>query len=201
MKNLLALVTFKVLFSFVALAALGTEIIVLVERDAFTAANFFSFFTVLSNLFAAIVLLVAAGARLQGKKPQLLEYVRGAATLYMATTGIVFALLLSGLEGVQFTVVPWTNIVLHYVMPIVLVVDWLWDQPTKAIPFKKAVWWIALPVAYVVYSLIRGVLVDWYPYPFLNPDNGGYLSVAVITLVIALGGVGAAWLLTLRRSR
>ena len=44
------------------------------------------------------------------------------------------------------------------------------------------------PALYLVYTLIRGTRVDWYPYPFLDPDAaGGTPGVAVSCVGIALG--------------
>jgi len=47
--------------------------------------------------------------------------------------------------------------------------------------------------------LIRGAIVGWYPYPFLNPENvGGYSGVAAYIIGIMVVFVVASWsLLTL----
>jgi hypothetical protein len=47
-------------------------------------------------------------------------------------------------------------------------------------------YWLAFPVVFAVYSLIRGPIVQWYPYPFLDPRAHGYLHVAAECFVIAL---------------
>jgi hypothetical protein len=47
---------------------------------------------------------------------------------------------------------------------------------------------LVYPLAYCAYSLLRGPQVDWYPYPFLDPDEaGGYGAVALYGLRIAVG--------------
>ena len=50
-------------------------------------------------------------------------------------------------------------------------------------------WWIAaFPIAWVVYTMIRGAVVDWYPYPFLDPavePGVGLGGVAVYVIAIA----------------
>jgi hypothetical protein len=53
-----------------------------------------------------------------------------------------------------------------------------------------------VPAAYLVVTLIRGPLVDWYPYPFLNPDEtAGYLGVAAYSaLILAIFLLGATFL-------
>ncbi len=96
------------------------------------AANFFSFFTIQSNLFAAVVLIVVAARAAAPRSPRL-DVIRGAATLYLLITGVVFALLLSNIpEDLQLTL-PWVDTVLHQVAPILIVLDWLVDPPRSRI--------------------------------------------------------------------
>lgn len=164
-----------------------------------SVANFFSFFTIQSNVIAgAVLLVVGVGSLLNAKANRQFAFIRGAATLYMVITGIVFALLLSGLtERLQLTV-PWVNMVLHYLIPVVMLVDWLLFPPTFKFTFRDTVLWLAFPLGYLVYTLIRGPLVNWYPYPFLDVSQSGWLHVIIVSIMIAFGAAGLAWLLTLR---
>jgi hypothetical protein len=186
-KNYLA--TYRTLFALLGFSAIVTEIAVLTERGVFAPENFFSFFTIESNILAVVSLLLGglfAFAKIKSRK---LDFFRGAVTLYMVVTGIVFAVLLSGLENAQLTAVPWDNIVLHYIMPIVIALDWFMDPPKKRFTMKKAMLWLAFPIAYLGYSLIRGPIVEWYPYPFLDPTNGGYGQIAITSVAIAVLGI------------
>ena len=194
-KNKKFLLAYKLIFGLLGLSALATEIVVLVNRGSFVAANFFSFFTVESNLFAAVLLFLSAVAVATKRHIPHLGVLRGAATLYMVTTGIVFSVLLSGLDSDVLTAVPWDNTVLHYIMPIALLVDWLIDPPTARIAFKTALLWLAYPLCYVVYCLVRGSAVGWYPYPFLSPAHHGYMGVAITSVGIAAVVVILSWLL------
>jgi hypothetical protein len=159
-------------------------------------ANFFSFFTIESNILAAILLLMLGILGLKGGR-QKSDLLRGAVTLCMTMTGIIYVLLLSGSPNLQLTL-PWVNMVLHYIMPVAILIDWLVSPPTKAISYKKALIWITFPIAYVLYSFIRGAFINWYPYPFLNPIQNGWPYVIVMSLVIAVGVFALTWLLTLR---
>jgi hypothetical protein len=49
--------------------------------------------------------------------------------------------------------------------------------------------WLIFPLAWLAFTLIRGAVDDWYPYPFLDPNNGGYRSVAYHVIVILAGFV------------
>lgn len=187
---------YKLVFGLLGFSAIVTEIATLVSEGAFQPANFFSFFTIQSNIIAAAVLLIGALYVFAGKNSKRFDYIRGAATFYIAVTGIVFAFLLSGLQDARLTAVPWDNIVLHYLIPIMMVVDWLIDPPKQRISFSRALVWISYPIAYLVYSLIRGAIVGWYPYPFLNPDNGGYATVLLLSLIITVFGVLGIFVIT-----
>ena len=190
------LISYKTFFALLGFSAIVTEIATIVERGRFIPANFFSFFTIESNIFAVVVFLMSALAIASGKQGRGLTMLRGAATLYMVTTGIVFALLLAGIEGIVLTAVPWDNMVLHYLIPVAALVDWFIDPPKSRIRFKKALVWMVFPLTYVAYSLIRGPFVDWYPYPFLNPATNGYGGVAVVSVGIATTVLVLIWLLT-----
>jgi hypothetical protein len=180
---------YKLVFGLLGFSAIITEMVALIERGVFNAGNFFSYFTIESNILAVVAFLAGALAIYAGRKSVWLDYFRGAVTFFMVVTGIVFSLLLSGLEGVQLTAVPWDNIVLHYIIPIAIVIDWLMDRPARRFSFRQALAWMIFPILYLVYSLARGAIVNWYPYPFLNPANGGYNQVLLTSLIIAVGGL------------
>ncbi len=194
-KNQKMLAVYKIFFGFLGASSIITEIAVLSERGKFSPVNFFSFFTIESNMFAAAMLIASAILVGRSKQSVTLVMLRGAATLYMLMTGIIFAVLLSRLD-VQLTAVPWDNIVLHYIMPVALVVDWILDPPKKRIGFKRGLLWIVFPLFYVAYTLVRGVFANWYPYPFLNPAQGGYMKVAFVSICITGGVLLLVWLMT-----
>ena len=185
MKSKNMLISYKIMFALLGFSAVVTEIATLLERGLFNPFNFFSYFTIQSNIFAFTILILSAIATTSNRRSSKLNLLRGAATLYMVITGIVFAVLLAGVEGAILTAVPWDNIVLHYIMPVALLVDWLIDKPNKSIAFKKSLVWLIYPVIYVVYSLTRGHFVDWYPYPFLDPNINGYVGVLLTGLGVA----------------
>lgn len=160
-----------------------------------SVSNFFSYFTIQSNLIGIAALTLGATI-LAGvvKKPKSFEAWRGAATFYLTVTGVVYALLLSNLPDGARNIQPWVDVVLHKALPVVMVFDWLFDRPTVRLSRKVALVWLAYPIAYLAYSLIRGAAVHWYPYPFINPSQG-YLKVAATSLIIAIVGFLAALLI------
>jgi hypothetical protein len=85
--------------------------------------------------------------------------------------------------------------VLHRVIPVVMVADWLIDPPRAALELRRALIWLVYPLLFAAYSLMRGPIVGWYPYPFLDPAQvGGYGVVALYCLGIAAGALLFTWL-------
>lgn len=168
------------------LAAIGTQLSLGLRRDTFVLANFLSFFTVESNLIAAAVFLLTGVAALQATSHARFAMLRGAATLCMTLTGVIYFLLLRGLEASLQTPIPWVNAVLHYITPLAVLADWLVDPPHR-IPFRRALAWLLFPVAYILYSLVRGPIVDWYPYPFLNANENSYGQIALTSFFMLMG--------------
>jgi len=183
------LISYKLFFAFLGFSALVTEIATSVERGVFNPANFFSFFTVQVNILVFITFVLSALVLAGGKQRRWLDVLRSITTVYILVVGIGFAILLSGLENVALTAVPWDNTVLHYIIPVAVLIDFIIDRPKKKISFKTGLLWIAFPILYVLYSLIRGALVGWYPYPFLNPELKGFGAVAVTVAGLVVLGV------------
>lgn len=186
---------FRFGFAFLGLVGLTAQYLYNVANiPDYKPLNFFSFFTVESNIIAVVALFVAGAYAWRGSTPRWVHYLRGAATIYMTVTGITYSLLLRNVE--VDTAVPWVNLVLHYIIPIVMIVDWLIDLPPFRIGVGSAMIWLVFPVAYLAYSLIRGPFVDWYPYPFLDPRPEGYVPVVVTSIGIAIGGLVLALIMS-----
>jgi hypothetical protein len=179
-------VVLRVAFALLAVVAILVQMLDLADRGVLNPVNFFSYFTIESNLIAVAALLWAAAAAAGRGGPNLrLDFFRGAATTYMTVTFVVFALLLADTD--VDTAIVWVDRVLHRVIPIVLMADWLIDPPAERIELRRAWWWVAFPLAWVVYTMIRGAMVGTYPYPFLDPANGGYGAVLGYSVAILVG--------------
>lgn len=159
----------------------------------FLPLNFFSYFTILANAIAGSVLLVGAYVGMkQLAPPSWYDRARGAATLYMAVVGLVFVTLLRNVD--LGGLLPWINIVHHYLMPVAVVADWLLVPPTHRPTWVDLLLFLTFPLAYVTYSLLRGALVGWYPYPFFNPALvGGYGVVLQYVIGMLITFVAVGW--------
>ncbi|MDM5193928.1 Pr6Pr family membrane protein [Bacillus hominis] len=186
MRSAKMIAIYRLLLSLLAFSALITQFVTRAQVKPFNPVNFFSYFTIESNILVAVILLLSSlGTALFGRSEQF-GVLRGAATVYILTTGLIYFLLLRGLEESLQTPIPWVNTVLHYIMPLAMILDWVINPPTKKITWKQATSWLIFPILYVIYSLIRGPFVNWYPYPFLDPRIGGYGKVLLYSIGIAV---------------
>lgn len=173
-------------------------------------ANFFSYFTVLSNLIAAVALIIGAVWMLRHRhdrrpEPLWLSTLFACASTYMIVTGIVYNVLLRHIQIAGISDV-WTNETLHVVIPLVMLADVLLAPHRHPLPWSS-LWVIAaFPIVWAAYTLLRANLITgpatgnpwWYPYPFLDPHlQGGYAAVVAyivgIAVVILAVGAGVIW--------
>lgn len=181
-------ILFAVLRSLAGLAIVVAIVAQFIKSSSLTTVNpfnFFGYFTIQSNVIAAVAFLASALFILRGKlQPEWVIYLRALATILMVIVGIVYNTLLSG-EGLEGSFnLQWSNDILHIVIPIYAALDWLMFGDRPKLPFSRL--WVMLiyPVVWLVVVLIRGATDGWVPYPFLSPANG-YLSVAIYAVAIA----------------
>jgi len=156
-----------------------------------TVINFFSYFTILSNLLVAKSLTVSL---LLPSSPFGIFFskmsVQSAIAVYIFIVGLVYNLVLRNLwdpEGWQLV----ADNLLHVAVPVLYVLFWLIFTPKKILQWKNIFPLLIFPAVYLGYSLIRGSVTGWYPYPFVNADKLGYGQVAVNSLLVLLAIVTA----------
>jgi hypothetical protein len=194
MSNRTSCIATGLVFGLSTLVAVAVQLSIH-RRLGLDPVNFFSYFTNLANLFAAAVFLWTACQQTARREAlPALDLARGMSAVNMAVVGIVFAVLLRNVD--LGSLLPWVNVLLHYVMPVVVVLEWLLRPPRTRFTARQVGLCLVIPLVYLTYVLVRGAAVSWYPYPFLNPAHvGGYGAVALYGVGIALVFWLAAWLL------
>lgn len=170
-------------------AAIVAQSTFLATRNVFDPTRFFAFFTIQSNLVgvAAFAWVLARG---DAPRTRRVELLRGAAAAYLTVTFFVVIFLLSGVD-VQLQL-GWVDVVLHKVFPIVMVLDWLVDPPAVRLSIRDAAIWLTYPLVWTGLTIARGAADGWYPYPFLDPANGGYGQVAITIVAVTVGFLAIA---------
>lgn len=143
-----------------------------------------SYFTIQSNIFVLVASVVLA--RSPARDGRVWRVVRLDALLAIAVTGIVYNTVLARLvhlDGIAL----WTNAALHIVSPTITLGVWLLVGPRPRITWSAVAWAFVWPVAWIVYTFVRGAVTGWYPYPFMNASTLGYPhAVGLTSLVVVL---------------
>ncbi len=165
-------------------------------------ANFFSYFTVLTNfLVAASLTIPLLAPRSRAGLFFLRPSTQTAVALYILAVGIVYSLLLRKVwdpQGLQLV----ADRLLHDVVPLLYGLFWLIVVPRTRMAWTLVFAWLLYPLCYLSYALLRGLLTGWYAYPFLHIPAAGVAVVLTNILVISCGFTGLGLLLiALKRPR
>ena len=87
------------------------------------------------------------------------------------------------------------DMLMHDVMPLLFLLHWWLVIPKESLHWRQIGAWQIYPAAYFVYSLARGALNGWYPYPFFDVPKLGYLQVLINAALILLAFVAVALVL------
>lgn len=185
----------RVAFALLTLVAIVAQYTRSFDDPFLGAGDFFFLFTYQSNFLAAVVLLAGAWRLWTNQRDTpVWDLLRGAVVTWLATTGIVHAVLPTSANdtGISYNY-QWASDVLHQLMPIVLLLDWLISPPQHRLAFKRALLWTLYPLAFCAVSLLRGPFADWYPYPFLDPREDGWAMVGAYVVAISAGFIVFSW--------
>lgn len=130
--------------------------------------RFFSFMTILTNIIVALtyILPLVASSSKAGKlfaAPN----AQSAVCMFIVMVCLGYHFMLSKmytLTGLQY----YADRGLHYVVPVVYVLFYLIFVKKGTLVYRNIYKWLMFPFSYLLYVLIRGLITDDYPYPFLN---------------------------------
>lgn len=177
------------------LVALIYQIVDKIEHNDLEPSTYYTLFTIESTMIA--IMVVAVGGVLALRRPvDPLGYtaVRVAITSYAVMTAVVYNLLLRGLPDQGYVGPQWPGEIMHVWFPIYIALDWLFAPGRPRLGWRALLVVIVYPLLWLGFTLVRGSIDGWYPYPFLDPASG-WGSVLVYILVITAFVVGVAALL------
>ena len=153
-----------------------------------TLLRFFSFFTINTNIIAALCFtFIFLGSRSRiGKFFQSPSTIT-AITVYITIVGIVYNVILRSTWNPQGLAMV-ADELLHSIIPVLFILFWLLFVPIEHLKWKNAFSWLIFPTIYMIYAIVHGAITKFYPYPFVNVTDIGYnkamLNAAGVLLVI-----------------
>jgi len=194
---------FRIICALLAWTLIVGQYVVLLKDGTYgglasTSLSYFGFFTVTTNILVALAFSVPflkPASKLHAFFER--QSVRAAIALYIFVVAVIYYALLAAdhnPEGISAHF----NTGLHFLMPVLYILDWLIFADKGSISYKSAPYWTLYPIGYGVFNLIRGHFTGFYPYPFLDISKIGAGAVSMNMLGFALfygfGGVAVIFL-------
>ena len=114
------------------------------------------------------------------------KIVQTGTAVYIIIVGLAYHFLLSATfnpTGLEW----FGDLLLHYINPMFYVLFWWFTVEKHENNYSLAWRWLLFPVAYFIYSLIRGFITDWYPYFFVDVTTLGYPQVMLVSAGLLTG--------------
>ena len=148
--------------------------------------DWFSYFTNLSNIVVAVVTTMLA--RSLHRTSTTWSTLRMDSLVMISVTGLVYAIVLAPAanpQGLELV----TNSLGHYIIPALTVVLWLLIGPRKQLRPITIFTALIIPIIWAIYTLIRGAIINGYPYGFLNVAEIGLGTAIVNIMGVAVLGI------------
>lgn len=165
----------------------------------FRPTEYFAYFSIITAIVAGMVLLVSGSTLVMGKQDaKWTEIIRLSLTVAMIVVGVVYHLLLADVANdvrdgdYAWPVLP--NEIIHTYAPILVVVEYLASLKAFKIRLRAALLVAIFPLIWLVFSIIRGLATNWWPYWFINPNGEGgaqgmFIYVGAITSFFLILGI------------
>lgn len=164
---------------------------------------YLSYFTILTNLLVAIStttvwLTPESSLAAFFSKP----VVSTGIGLYIIIVVLVYNFVLRHLwqpEGIALI----ADETLHSLIPALYLLYWIVFVQKGSLRWNDALLWLIYPFLYLVVSLLRGPYANFYPYPFIDVNELGYLKVFVNSgwMLLAFVIIGSFLIITDRLMR
>jgi hypothetical protein len=177
-------------------------------HSVFRPGEYFAYFTIQSSLVAAVVLTVSGIRELKNlEDTKTLNLARLSVSTYAIVVAVVYNALLRGTPvlpgnpdyGYDWPVLP--NEILHVWAPVFIVLDLALTKMDYKLNFKQVFWVLVFPLAWLAFTIVRGLITNWWAYWFLNPNEDAGVTgvVAYIIVIVIFGLVSASISLGLNR--
>ena len=197
-------VAFVVVRIAVGLSLLGSvawQVIDRIVNGLFRPFEYFAYFSIVSAIVAGVLLLVSAFYLVTDRaETKFLNIARLSLAAAMVIVGVVYHALLAGAANdvrdgdYAWPVLP--NEIIHTYAPILIAIEYVIALRSPTLRLRAALWVMVFPLAWLGFSIVRGLATNWWPYWFINPnEEGGVASVLMYVAAITLFFIAMGYLL------
>jgi hypothetical protein len=178
MKSTRIVAVFRWLAAATILSSVVWQVTDRMANNLFRPAEYFSYFSIQGTIIAGALLAFTGWLSWQGTaETKWVTIARASATTYAIVISVVYNALLRDSPGdirdagYDWPVVP--NEIMHVWAAVLILLDWLIFAGYAKLRLRASLWVAVFPLAWLTFSVTRGILDGWWAYWFLNPNEPG----------------------------
>jgi hypothetical protein len=179
-----------------------------IANDIFRPFEYFAYFSIVTAIVAGLFLITTSfGLLLDIEDTKWVEIARLSMAVALIVVGVVYHALLADVANdvrdgdYAWPVLP--NQIIHTFAPILAAIEYLISIKAYRIRLRAFLLVAVFPLTWLVLSIIRGTMTNWWPYWFINPNGEAGLfgmltyiaAITVFFLVLGVSVLGAKQLL------
>jgi hypothetical protein len=161
-----------------------------IANDIFRPFEYFAYFSIVTAIVAGLFLITTSfGLLLDIEDTKWVEIARLSLAVALIVVGVVYHALLADVANdvrdgdYAWPVLP--NQIIHTYAPILAAIEYIISIKAFRIRLRSFLLVAVFPITWLVLSIIRGTLTDWWPYWFINP-NGEAGLLGMLTYMAAI---------------
>jgi hypothetical protein len=161
-----------------------------IANDIFRPFEYFAYFSIVTAIVAGLFLITTSfGLLLDIEDTKWVEIARLSLAVALIVVGVVYhALLADVVNDVRDGDYAWPvlpNQIIHTYAPILAAIEYIISIKAFRIRLRSFLLVAVFPITWLVLSIIRGTLTNWWPYWFINP-NGEAGLLGMLTYMAAI---------------
>ena len=184
------LITLRLAIGIGLLGSVTWQVTDRIANNLFRPFEYFAYFSIVSSIVAGLLALVGVYYLATNRaETKFLNISRLSLAAAMVIVGVVYhALLADAANDVRDGDYAWPvlpNEIIHTYAPILVALEYLIALRAPVLRLRAALWVTVFPLAWLGFSIVRGLITNWWPYWFINPnEEGGIGSVLVYVAAI-----------------
>ena len=170
-----------------------------IANDIFRPFEYFAYFSIVTAIVAGLFLITTSfGLLLDIEDTKWVEIARLSMAVALIVVGVVYHALLADVANdvrdgdYAWPVLP--NQIIHTFAPILAAIEYLISIKAYRIRLRSFLLVAVFPLTWLVLSIVRGTMTNWWPYWFINPNGeaglfGMLTYIAAITVFFLVLGV------------
>jgi hypothetical protein len=161
-----------------------------IANDIFRPFEYFAYFSIVTAIVAGLFLITTSfGLLLDIEDTKWVEIARLSLAVALIVVGVVYHALLADVANdvrdgdYAWPVLP--NQIIHTYAPILAAIEYIISIKAFRIRLRSFLLVAVFPITWLVLSIIRGTLTDWWPYWFINP-NGEAGVIGMLSYIAAI---------------